>query len=497
MRKNDICKKTLPLNLLVENRQVLVVGGGKVASHKLKQLLEAGTQITVVALEVNHDIQELASKKEIILELRCFQDQDLCGKEMVIVATNDHELNRSILQQARQKRILIGMVDDAWYQGDFVSPAVIRQGAVTVAISSGGLSCRLSRMIKQGLNIHLNNLQNLDLVIIGLSHRTMELARREKFMLTEEQLLRAAKYLQRLSGIQEFMLLLTCNRVEFIGIASLDEELKDLILYSLGLHSLMENEYYVRTGEAAFEHLAFTLSGLYSQTPGEKHIVAQVKDALQKSKEQGWSSNTLNEWINSSLHISRQIRRYLQPLFSQYEIERLTIQFLQENLGEHLKNSQIAILGTGVVGKQLVMELQPLVKHITWGWHQHCPKIDDMDNANKVTLCQMEELVQDLSKDNVIICATSATTFILQKKHQKQMVGREQVWLIDLCNPRNIDPDLQSENIKVVNLDDLKYWFRREIVDVEKMFSACHQIVQDNIALYQKLLIGFEGIKKK
>lgn len=487
-RRKRLYKKTLPLHLLVAGKKVLVVGGGKVAEHKLVQLLEANMRVKVVAPDITSAISAYAQQCDVECCLRGFLEEDLQGIDLVIAATNDAALNRHILTLAHQQRILVGSVDDAWSEGDFITPATLRRGVLTVSVATGGLSCRLSRMVKESLTSQITAMSEMDLMVLGISHRTMELSQREAFMLSADKLQQAEQRIRLLSGVQEFMILLTCNRVEFVGFAHRTAELEALLKMCLNFQTLQEGQYYVHSGKAAFEHLAFTLAGLYSQTPGEKHIVAQVKEALAEAKSRQLCGHLLTDGINSALHVSRQIRQYLFPLFHTYEIESLAIAYLKEVL-PNLSQTRIAVIGTGMVGAQLVEELKPLGCRIVWGWHRNQPNLETQ--TNQLELRQLTQLVDSLGEFEAVICATSAEGYVLTSEMKKQFSS---CYLLDLCNPRNIDPELKSEQVKVVDLDDLKYWFRRELVDIETMYETCRDIVAENIEYYDKLLIDFRSM---
>lgn len=487
-RRKRLYKKTLPLHLLTTGKRVLVVGGGKVAEHKLVQLLEAEMRVKVIAPEITSTISAYVQHQQVECCLRGFAEDDLQDVDLVIAATNDAALNRQILDLAHQRRILVGSVDDAWSEGDFITPATLRKGVLTVSVATGGLSCRLSRMVKESLASQITTMSEMDLMILGISHRTMDLSQRETFMLTAEKLRQAEQQIKLLAGVHEFMILVTCNRVEFIGFARRTAELEQLLKLCMNFQDLQEEQYYVHSGKTAFEHLAFTLAGLYSQTPGEKHIVAQVKESLAEAKNRKLCGNLLTDGINSALHVSRQIRQYLFPLFHTYEIESLAVAYLKEVL-PNLSQARVAIVGTGMVGKQLVEELKPIGCQIVWGWHQRRPETED--NSNQIELCQLSQMLSSLNEYDAVICATSSETYLLTSDMKPQLSS---CYLLDLCNPRNIDPELKSERVKVVDLDDLKYWFRRELVDIEKMYETCREIVDENIEYYDKLLLDFRSM---
>ncbi len=142
-------RRTFPVNLLLEGRPALVVGGGRVALHKAEILLAAGALVTLVSPEVIPEGAALAGSIRHIE--RGFEDGDLDGFFIVFAATDDPEFNGRVLERCRELGLLCGAVDANWRKGDFITPAVLRRDGLTIAVSTGGRSCLRSRLVKEGL----------------------------------------------------------------------------------------------------------------------------------------------------------------------------------------------------------------------------------------------------------------------------------------------------------------------------------------------------------
>jgi len=136
-----------PLFLKLDGSSALVVGAGAIASHKAEALLACGAEVTLVAPRIGHEVAELVSREEVILQRRGFSPADVDGKRLVIAATDDPEVNESVMQHCRTRGVLVNVVDDP-ARCDFFVPSVIRRGRVQVAISTGGASPALARKLK-------------------------------------------------------------------------------------------------------------------------------------------------------------------------------------------------------------------------------------------------------------------------------------------------------------------------------------------------------------
>jgi precorrin-2 dehydrogenase/sirohydrochlorin ferrochelatase len=139
-----------PINLDVQNRECLVVGGGGVGERKVKTLLECGALVTVVTTDATEALQTLASERSISLKTREYEPSDMEGKFLVIGATDNEEVNEKISKDAAERKLLCNIADRP-AACNFVLPAIARQGDLLIAISTSNKSPAVARRIRQNL----------------------------------------------------------------------------------------------------------------------------------------------------------------------------------------------------------------------------------------------------------------------------------------------------------------------------------------------------------
>ena len=122
-----------------------MVGGGGVAVRKVQGLVEAGAEVRVVAPEC------LKMPEGVTVALRGFEDGDLAGVTLAVAASDDRELNARVAQLARARGVWVNVVDEPG-EGDVELPAVVRRGALRIAVSTGGGSPALARRIRERLD---------------------------------------------------------------------------------------------------------------------------------------------------------------------------------------------------------------------------------------------------------------------------------------------------------------------------------------------------------
>jgi precorrin-2 dehydrogenase/sirohydrochlorin ferrochelatase len=136
--------------LKLRSRRCLVVGAGSIAESKIASLLEAGAKVCVVAPEATPKVRSWARARKIAWRQRTFRSQDLRGMFLVVAATRSRELPERIFRQARQLGVLCNVVDVPLLC-DFYYPAVVRRGALQIAISTTGQSPALAQRLRKEL----------------------------------------------------------------------------------------------------------------------------------------------------------------------------------------------------------------------------------------------------------------------------------------------------------------------------------------------------------
>jgi len=139
-----------PIQLNLKGKQVIIIGGGKIAERKLTGLLDTGAQITIVSPEITDRIREYCQSRKVIWKQKSFSRDDLEKKFLIIAATNDPETNNAVKQFVSTHQLLL-MVDDP-EESDFILPSVMKRGRLTLTVSTSGASPILTKKIKQNLS---------------------------------------------------------------------------------------------------------------------------------------------------------------------------------------------------------------------------------------------------------------------------------------------------------------------------------------------------------
>ena len=140
-----------PFFLEMNRRRCVVIGGGTVAERRIEGLLGAGASVAVISPTINEGLENLRLERRIRHIERGYETGDLTGYELAFAATDEPEVNARVYRDARAQGVWINSADDPAHC-DFILPAVIRRGDLTVAVSTGGASPAATRAIREELD---------------------------------------------------------------------------------------------------------------------------------------------------------------------------------------------------------------------------------------------------------------------------------------------------------------------------------------------------------
>ncbi len=148
--------KYFPAFLRLEGRSVVLVGAGDVGRRRAEQLLDCGARLSVIDPSPAGPVREAARAGRLTLVERPFRTGDLDGAVLVFVATDDPEVNRSVWTEARAREVPINVADDP-SKCDFIVPALVERGDLTVAISTAGRSPALASRLRRRFSAMLGS----------------------------------------------------------------------------------------------------------------------------------------------------------------------------------------------------------------------------------------------------------------------------------------------------------------------------------------------------
>lgn len=139
----------LAVTLKLNEKKVVVIGGGKVAARKIQSLLAEGARVKVISPEIIAEIEKLVQKDEVEWIQRDFKASDVHQAFLIIAATNNHQVNAFVAKSCTENQ-LINIVDDPT-NSSFHFNAVVKRGLMTIAVSTGGASPIVAKQIRDDI----------------------------------------------------------------------------------------------------------------------------------------------------------------------------------------------------------------------------------------------------------------------------------------------------------------------------------------------------------
>ena len=139
-----------PIYIDIEDRNVVIVGGGNVCARKAETMMKYGARVTIVSPEFTAEMEQWARDGVLAIRRKEYEEKDLDGASMVIASTDDQCVNGRVARDCRRRKIPVNVVD-VTHLCEFIVPAIVERGSIQIAVSTGGKSPALARTLKEDL----------------------------------------------------------------------------------------------------------------------------------------------------------------------------------------------------------------------------------------------------------------------------------------------------------------------------------------------------------
>ena len=302
---------------------------------------------------------------------------------------------------------------------------------------------------------------SLVLVSLGVSYRKAPLATLDALSFRD-----VPAFYKLLRGTQELngaIILQTCNRVELLLDARDPSHIRDHVLrewaletkFKLGeLNELVE----VREGKTVVEYLIRLAAGLESMLIGENQIVGQLKNSLSEALSNGSASALLEDTLHRSISAGSSIREQTGIGRGTVSLGSAAMKLAEEILGK-LDDSHVLLLGTGQVGMLVMKALKSRGISNVIVASRTVQRTRSFCRAFGGTAVEFQAVPSQLAKMDLVIVATRSSNHVLTKHSFSQQGNgtKRKLMILDLSNPRNVDPNVgELEDVVFKTIDDLR-----------------------------------------
>jgi glutamyl-tRNA reductase len=303
----------------------------------------------------------------------------------------------------------------------------------------------------------------LDVVVLGVSHRTAPVALREKLSVVPEQYEGTLRELKMLPGVREVALLSTCNRVEIYAVTSDPETALRAVGVDLArragmLEAEIEPHLYTRIERDALKHLFRVASSLDSLVVGEPQILGQVKTTFDAAARVGTSGPVLNYCAQGASRAARRVRSETEIARNPVSISSVAVEFARNFYGD-FHGKRVLVVGAGKMSDLAARALRSHGAALTVT-NRTRVRADELAAKVGGDVHDFADLAGALGKADIVIASTGAQrpvlTHELMARVQRARRGRL-LFLLDIAVPRDVEPSVaELDGIYVADIDDLQ-----------------------------------------
>lgn len=335
------------------------------------------------------------------------------------------------------------------------------------------------------------------LVIIGLNFRTAHVAVRERFWMTEERRTKALQDLVRTEGIDEIIILGTCNRTEFIFWANDPAEAANSILRFLTREFNLKlsewSNFYRLMDDNALVHLFRVVAGLDSMVQGEPEIMAHVKGAWSLAQRTGSMGRILDAVMQKAVAVGKRARTESGMNHPSLSLASAAIK-LSRDIYKTIEDRNIVLVGAGKMSEVAACHvLNQGAGNLTVSnrTEEHAQELAKQIGAKTVAFEQRYEALKDA--DLVITSTSSLEPIFSREQVQKVMAERNKKALVfvDLAVPRDVDPTVrQLSNVLLYDIDDLERILQQTALERPAECSKAEEILREELSGFRRKLMS-------
>jgi len=330
----------------------------------------------------------------------------------------------------------------------------------------------------------------MQVIVVGLSHKTAPVEVREKLAVPESRLDEALARLRTYAGIREGFLLSTCNRVEVYAVVEQAEaghaRVQDFFAdthLSLSSEQLTPH-LYGYTGDRAIGHLFRVAASLDSMIVGEPQILGQLKDAFEVALNHKASGVVLNKLVRKAISVAKRVRTETKIAETAVSVSYAAVE-LAKKIFSNLSEKTVLLVGAGEMAKLAAQHLVDQgVRKVSITTRDAASAVE-MARRFNAALIPFEHFRHEMADADIVLCSTGASHYLIGVEDVQQAVRRRMnrpIFLIDISVPRNIDPAVKDiDNAFLFDVDDLEMRVEQNLEERRREAGKAERMVEEEV----------------
>ncbi len=333
----------------------------------------------------------------------------------------------------------------------------------------------------------------MEIVLVGLNHRTAPVEVRERVSFTAEQARRASEQLRARGILEETLVLSTCNRSEVYGVPpeSSHECAPGLSSFLSEFHAVRPDvlsvSLYHHYDRQAVEHLFRVSAGLDSMLLGEAEILGQVREAYRFAHEHGATGPVLNRLFQGALEVGKRVRTETELGTRPVSVASAGVKLAERIFGKLTERSAL-VLGAGTISEQVVSQLRDKgIAHL-YVMNRSRDRAEELAQVFGGKVVGWGEWDSALRTPDVVVASVAADEPVLRREIVERAMaarGNRALFLMDLGMPRNIEAAVgELYNVYVYNMDDLSEIVQQNRNARESEIPRAENIVNEHVGKF-------------
>ena len=335
------------------------------------------------------------------------------------------------------------------------------------------------------------------LAVIGLNFRTSPVAVRERFWISPARRPETLLQLVRSEGIEEIIVVATCNRTEFIIWASDVPTAANSVLRFLTQEYQLKlaewSHFYRLMDDVALTHIFRVTSSLDSMVLGEPEITGQVKEAWAQAQQAGTTGRFLDAVMQKALSVSKRIRTETAIGSLAVSVPYASVELSRKVLGD-LSGREVLLIGAGKMSDLAAHYLMKAGASRVKVMNRTASRGEELARKLGATPVSFEDRFQYLKKADIVVSSTACPQMILSRQEAENIAKERKhtpMVMIDIAVPRDIDPAVREiEGIHLFDMDDLERVVQRNASGRQAAAEAADKIVQAEVQGFRRKLMA-------
>jgi len=336
------------------------------------------------------------------------------------------------------------------------------------------------------------------LLLTGLNHRTAPVEVRERLAFEEQALPEALDQLRRRPGLQEGMILSTCNRVEVAVTADENADAGSAVETFLAEARRVERTWvspylYRFDGPDAIRHLFRVASSLDSMIVGEPQILGQLKSAYALAKERGAISGYLDLVMTRAFNVAKRVRSETDIGESAVSVSYAAVELARDIFGS-LQGKRVLVVGAGKMAESAARHLRRAGVSEILVTNRTRERAESLAEIVQGRVIEFPNFRDSLPDVDILLASSGSPDYLVTFEVVKAAIGKRRnrpMFLIDIAVPRNIEPGVQElDNVFLYDIDDLGKVVDANLRGRNEVAAAAEEIIREEV---DRMMLRLKG----